>query len=551
MLPPPTTDISPESEQEAKKSKLYTALLGVLDSRWIYLSHLVNKAIDNNPKCDKKTYDKYREAFLTISKYFIKQPALVHYTKLLVKFMDSENTRKTYCKKLEDEILDRMLNVEEQQSRKRIKIVQTQTLNSELLAEINSSSTTAENDENDDNDDNDDANADDLINVTADTLDSVHDVIYEDGEKLHDKYKESEELTPIERKRMCSCLSGILDISDKSPNGQKLLFTSLQWDHLKQHYHQYGQLFRNKLNSDLSYLYKTWDQIHTTLVTDHSFFNARKTFNRLSSEEQINEHTFKQLQMLDCFLDSVDSKQFILNPRDSMNLTERDYESQIWVPLFTKLFNVKQMPLIRVKAGESVTEESTKKKAEQYKSDKNIIGFKVDVRLIHDHKSLEIDLASVEVSLPCADEAKLCHDESKLLRESAINTETVHHLLNGHESHVYTWSIRITGLAAVFSKVFYDDDNKIYVNVYQFTFYFPSCISELDNLKEDLDYLFKFKEDIEQVAKDVQKALKSTERRNYRNEDFSPERKPDPKPTPYFTPPRNEARRSVLSYRYD
>lgn len=87
----------------------------------------------------------------------------------------------------------------------------------------------------------------------------------------------------------------------------------------------------------------------------------------------------------------------------------------------------------------------------------------MDVRLIHDHKSLEIDLASIEVSLPCADEANLCHDESKLLRESAINTETVHHLLNGHDCLV-TWSTRITIIASVFSKLFYDVDKKICVN---------------------------------------------------------------------------------------
>lgn len=57
-----------------------------------------------------------------------------------------------------------------------------------------------------------------------------------------------------------------------------------------------------------------------------------------------------------------------------MKLTERDYETQVWVPFFTKLFNIKKIFLVRIKTGESVPEESTKKKAEQYGTDKNVIG---------------------------------------------------------------------------------------------------------------------------------------------------------------------------------
>lgn len=120
--------------------------------------------------------------------------------------------------------------------------------------------------------------------------------------------------------RIAGCFSRIF------PKPHRKIF---QWGHLKRDYHQYGQFFRNKLKLDLTYLYKTWDLVHTTLVIDDSFFNARKSFHRLSSDEKVNEHTFKQLQVLDYFLDNVDRKQFVLNLRDSMNLTERDYESQI------------------------------------------------------------------------------------------------------------------------------------------------------------------------------------------------------------------------------
>lgn len=330
------------------------------------------------------------------------------------------------------------------------------------------------------------------LGETEDGTDYIQKKIYEDAEKLHDRYKKSDYLTPFERKRMCAGLSGMLDISDRSYHSQRFLFSTSKWENLNAYYARFRQSFTHtKLNSNLDSLYEIWDSIYKTLATDYNFFQARKTFNRLSSENDINEQTFKQLQIIDYFLDTFDNKQFFLHPEDPMKLTERDYETQIWVPLFTKLLNIKKIFLVRIKTGESVPEESTKKKAEQYGTDNNVIGFKIDFRLIHDHKKLEIDLASIEVSLPCADEVKLCHDESKLQRESMIDTKMIHHLIES-EDYIYTWTIRISGLTAVFSKVLYDDEHKVYVNIYQFTFHFPTCISELKDLKDNLELLSKF-----------------------------------------------------------
>ncbi|RCH98513.1 hypothetical protein CU098_009503 [Rhizopus stolonifer] len=548
MRPPLPHGINPNfkiNEAEAKKHKLYKSIIGIPVSKWNSASELAKSALNNNPKSDKKTYDKFKATFKTISKRFIQQPALVRFTKLLVEYMDLETTRNKFNDAIEEAVLDNILIIEEEKSRKRIKIIQTQTLNQELSAEISCSSTVAEKDKND-------TIVNDLTNITGQAADEtgyIQKIIYEDAEKLHDRYKESDDLTPVERKRMCAGLSGMLDISDSSYHSQRLLFGISKWKNINEYYSRFRQsFFHTKLDSNLDSLYEIWDTIHKALTTDHNFFQARRTFNRLSSENDINEYVFKQLQIIDYFLDTFDNKQFVLNPKDPMKLTERDYESQIWVPLFTKLFNIKKNLLVRIKTGESVPEESTKRKAEQYENDKNVIGFKVDLRLIHDHKKLEIDLASTEVALPCADEVKLCHDESKLLRESMINTEIIHHLIES-EDYIYTWTIRIIGLTAVFSKVLYDDEYKIYVNVYQFTFHFPTCISELEDLKDNLELLFKFKEDTERIASKVQKALKHAERQYHCSEDFSPERKLAPEPSIYFTPPRNEARRSVLPFK--
>lgn len=137
-----------------------------------------------------------------------------------------------------------------------------------------------------------------------------------------------------------------------------------------------------------------------------------------------------------------------------------------------------------------------------------MIGFRGNFRFTYDHESLEINLVNAEVCHPCADKAKIRHNESKLLRESMISIEVIHHILS-QEGFIYTWNIRFSSLSAVFSKVFYDDDRSTYVNVDQFTIFFPTCISELEDLKEELELLFKFKEDVERIASKVQKTFET------------------------------------------
>ncbi|KAL0088619.1 hypothetical protein F4703DRAFT_1847406 [Phycomyces blakesleeanus] len=453
--------------------------------------------------------------------------------------MDLKTTRDNYNDTFAELALEKKLEKEEERLRKRIKIKQTQSLCKELDAEIDHSSTAAEEDTSDI-----DSGSSSISPKTKDKATFIQKTIYEDAEELHNRYKQNDDLSPCERKRMCAGLSGILDTADDSYHGQKELFNTDKWDFITKHYSQFTKMFLDvKPHSNLDALYKTWDSVYGTLSKNHSYFKARQAFNYISIQSDIDEHTFKQLQIIDFFLDTLDSKQFIINPKDATKVTEKDYESQIWIPLFTRLFNIKNNN-IRIKSGESVPPESTKKKAEQYGTDKNIIGFKIDFRLVFDYKELEIDLASAEVSVSSANEAKERHDESKLVREAMISTEAIHHILKS-QGYVYTWAIKICGLTATFSSLMYDDERMIYVNVHQFILYFPTCISELEDLKDDLEMMFKFKEDVERIGYKIEKSLKRSERKG-RNVCPSPERKPAPCLFTYFTPPRNEAHRSII-----
>lgn len=188
--------------------------------------------------------------------------------------------------------------------------------------------------------------------------------------------------------------------------------------------------------------------------------------------------------------------------------------------------------------------ESTRKKVSQYGDGTSVIGFKMDGHFVYYCKELEIGLASAEVSLPFADAAKLHHDKSKLFREAMISTEVVLRLLE-NEIDVYTCGIKINGLAAEISTLSYDSSTMIYVNTTQFRFYFPTYISDFDNLKDDLRNLFKFKEDIESIQIKVEKALKQSERQEQQSMS-STMHMLCPQLDPYFTPLRNEAKLSVL-----
>jgi hypothetical protein len=60
--------------------------------------------------------------------------------------------------------------------------------------------------------------------------------LYDDVNKLHHRYRQRNDLTPSERKRMCAGLSGILDTTDDLFQGQISLFDINEWNAITQHY---------------------------------------------------------------------------------------------------------------------------------------------------------------------------------------------------------------------------------------------------------------------------------------------------------------------------
>ncbi|KAI7892061.1 uncharacterized protein EV154DRAFT_480670 [Mucor mucedo] len=194
----------------------------------------------------------------------------------------------------------------------------TQKLNEELSVKIGCSSTSAQ----------EDSDSTYITGEQEEEADFVYKKIYNDVVKLYQRYKASDNLTPEERKRMCAGLSGVIDISDNSYHGRQYLFSVSQWKNISKCYAQFQQsFFQAELDSDLDSVFIVWDNIYKTLTMDHNIFHARKKFDRLSSENDVDEYTFKQLRIIGYILDTFDSKQYILNPNKPLKSTERDDES--------------------------------------------------------------------------------------------------------------------------------------------------------------------------------------------------------------------------------
>ncbi|RCH98228.1 hypothetical protein CU097_006236 [Rhizopus azygosporus] len=120
--------------------------------------------------------------------------------------------------------------------------------------------------------------------------------------------------------------------------------------------------------------------------------------------------------MLDFFshiLYLIDANKFILDASNNTKVSERYFAYQTWLPLLKKLFHINN-DLVRLKAGKTVMSGSTYSKSDLYANHENIIGFKVDIRIIFDFKLEEFNIVCGEACIPIPGQDKLEHDMSKL-----------------------------------------------------------------------------------------------------------------------------------------
>ncbi|KAF9359506.1 hypothetical protein BGX26_012139 [Mortierella sp. AD094] len=110
----------------------------------------------------------------------------------------------------------------------------------------------------------------------------------------------------------------------------------------------------------------------------------------------------------------------------SVDASEMNLYTNIWQPLLAKLF-AGSPPNVRIKIGETTMPWGTEEKREYY-TDDSIVAFKIDARILLDHKGGEYDLVAMEVAKN-TEKSKICSDGAKLFREAKVITNVLSNIL--------------------------------------------------------------------------------------------------------------------------
>ncbi|CAO3674306.1 unnamed protein product [Rhizopus microsporus] len=99
---------------------------------------------------------------------------------------------------------------------------------------------------------------------------------------------------------------------------------------------------------------------------------AKKHLNHLKNQDNLEDTIEKVFDFFEEILILVESKEFMLNTTNFSKVSEEDYVYQIWLPLFSKLFNINKS-IVGIKTGKTISEDTTVSKAKLYHSHKNIV----------------------------------------------------------------------------------------------------------------------------------------------------------------------------------
>ncbi|KAG1465757.1 hypothetical protein G6F56_004824 [Rhizopus delemar] len=358
---------------------------------------------------------------------------------------------------------------------------------------------------------------------------NIRDIIHNAAVILHSKYQNDENLTSSELKTMACGLSSILDINSDEVNGsQQSLFDEVLW---KKIYSKYTKKHKLNLPPIPTEIDQQWNLISSLCKNNNDSRKARHFICKL----KLASTTVKQERTLD-FLNEVlfqiESKQFMFNENNSNKISERDYAYQLWLPVLNKLFFINNM--VRIKIGETVLAGTTFAKSLLYEDSNNVVGFKVDVRILVDYKDEEFDLMCGEACHHDASDIKSRTDASKLIREGKEMQRNLAHIFYDENNVGNVWMIQIKGTKCSFSTI-HPTPYHYHVNVPQFEISFPTSYSLLDEINYNfIGPLLAFKASIEKLAVEVENKLKRPvpNRSPNRNQNQPPE------PT-WFTPPRN------------
>lgn len=210
--------------------------------------------------------------------------------------------------------------------------------------------------------------------------------------------------------------------SDEAGGSQRLLFNDRLWKKIVAKYLKKHKLTLPPVPTNVA---QQWDLICNLSKRSNDSRDARNLICKLklASTSLKQERT---LDFLNEILFQIESKKFMFDEKDSGKISERDFAYQLWLPVLTKLFFINNM--VRLKVGETVLAGTTLAKSSLYQDLDNVVGFKVDMRILADFKDEEFDLMCGEACHHSATNKKLTDDNSKLIREGK-ETEPFSHIL--------------------------------------------------------------------------------------------------------------------------
>lgn len=144
-----------------------------------------------------------------------------------------------------------------------------------------------------------------------------------------------------------------------------------------------------------------------------------------------------------------------------------------------------------------------------YEGYSNIVGFKVDMRILIDYKDEEFDLVCGETCHQDANDKKLKTDNSKLMREGKEMQRNMSHIFYRGTDLGYSWMVQVKGTKCSFSTI-HATHYHYHVSVPQFKISFPGSFSVMD--EENCDFivsLLAFNSCVEKLAIDLENKLKT------------------------------------------
>ncbi|KAI9016374.1 hypothetical protein CLU79DRAFT_805346 [Phycomyces nitens] len=237
---------------------------------------------------------------------------------------------------------------------------------------------------------------------------------------IYCKWKNDMPLSAQKLHRMACGLSSILDLTKTDSTMGFLDCTKDELEQVKYHLP--------------ALVNQTYDIVVSLIEKEH---NVMKAIFCLDTE--------RLLAALVTLIKIIDTNAFLLNPDNSVRVTEYDFITQVWAPIFKSLIDIHGV--LCMKIGESSPAQGIDCRKRSYSNAR--VGFKVDLRLLFDSHQNEHDLLALEAA-KAGDASRLYHDICKLMREAKDNLDAIlqHILKRRMKMPVLSWYMHTNGVSA-------------------------------------------------------------------------------------------------------